>query len=47
LGSSSIVLAASGASPALARKKKKGLHHCKPLIVWRARQDSNPRPPGS
>jgi hypothetical protein len=28
-------------------KKEKGLHRCNPLIVWRARQESNPRPPGS
>ena len=27
--------------------KKKGLHLCKPLNRWRARQDSNPRPLGS
>ena len=27
--------------------KEKGLHRCNPLIKWRARQESNPRPPGS
>ena len=27
--------------------KEKGLHSRKPLIMWRARQDSNPRPLGS
>ena len=27
--------------------KEKGLHRCNPLIKWRARQDSNPRPLGS
>jgi len=27
--------------------KEKGLHSCNPLIKWRARQESNPRPPGS
>ena len=28
-------------------RKEKGLHRCNPLIIWRARQESNPRPPGS
>ena len=28
-------------------EKMKGLHRCKPLIEWYARQDSNPRPLGS
>jgi hypothetical protein len=27
--------------------KEKGLHRCNPLFIWRARQESNPRPPGS
>jgi hypothetical protein len=27
--------------------KEKGLHRCNPLNMWRARQDSNPRPLGS
>ena len=30
-----------------APQNEKGLHLCKPLNWWRARQDSNPRPPGS
>ena len=30
-----------------ARSNEKGLRFRKPLIVWRARQDLNPRPPGS
>jgi len=29
------------------RRQEKGSHRCKPLIIWRARQDLNPRPPGS
>jgi len=29
------------------RGNEKGLSLDKPLIVWRARQDLNPRPPGS
>jgi hypothetical protein len=27
--------------------KNNGSHFCKPLFIWRARQDLNPRPPGS
>ena|SRR6266567_8268918 len=30
-----------------APRNEKSLHLCKLLIVWRARQDLNPRPPGS
>ncbi len=28
-------------------RKAKGPHRCNPLFIWRARQDLNPRPPGS